>query len=114
MSKLNSKKRIEKEQTQKKSLKKIFIWVGILGIFFLVLIVVSFVNRGADYQSDYQAEYRVETSENDTEVGIDENEETLTVGESMFDKMLESPFVWIIWGVLGYLIIRKTFWRSLY
>lgn len=104
MSKLNSNKRIEKEQTQKKSLKKIYIWLGILGVFFLVLIVVSLVNRGADYQSDYQAEYKIETSGNDTEVGIDENEE-----EGIFGKI--DMFTWIIIVAVGFMLAKRVFGR---
>jgi len=107
MSKFNSEKRIEKEQTQKKSLKKIYIWLGILGVFFLVLIVVSLVNSGDDYGKDYQAEYKIETNENDTEVRIDEDEENT---DDMFGKI--GPLMWIIWVVIGYMVMRKIWGRE--
>ena len=108
MSKLNSNKRIEKEQTEKKSLKKTLIWLGILGVFFIVLIIASFVNRGDDYQSDYQAEYKIETNENDTEVGIGENEEMDEGGIGLFD----GPLMWLIWGVFGFMVMRKAWGRD--
>ena len=108
MSKLNSNKRIEKEQTEKKSLKKILIWLGILGVFFIVLIMVSLVNRGDDYQSDYQAEYKIEPSENNTEVGIGENEEIDEGGIDLFD----GPLMWLIWGLFAFMIMRKLWGRE--
>ena len=105
MSKLNSNKRIEKEQTEKKSLKKIFIWLGILGVFFIVLIIVSIVNSGDDYDKDYQAEYKTEINESDTEVGVDGNEEDT-------DKIFDIPLMWIIWGIIGIFVFKRTFGRD--
>ena len=108
MSKLNSEKRIEKEQTEKKSLKKILIWLGVLGLFFIVLIVLSIVNSGDDYEKGYQAEYKTEINESDTEVGIGENEEMDEGGIGLFD----GPLMWLIWGVFGFMVMRKAWGRD--